>query len=359
MKIAQWMILAMLILTGTACNNQTEITSSDSDLVSNEQNPASSQTVGFHDTMVEVTSVHDHEENLHLFEMSASEIASGWTTFRFQNSSHTDHFFLIYQVPEEAIEAAEQAGEPLLDHWFQGVTKPFQEEFNPYVRGDIDYGTFVDNLVGSIFEKGPWFFDPGAPPMGGPGFTSAGFTSETTVHLEPGEYIVECYVKDENEIFHSYRGMLDQLTVTEEINRRPDPKGSIKLTISSERGFELNRPMSPGNQTVEIHFEDQDSYAHLLGHNVQLVRLADKDDEELLRELADWMDWRMPGSLVFRAPEGVEMLGGSMEMTAGSTAFYHVNLEPGDYAWIAEIPDPDAHNMLKTFRIPRGHSNAR
>ncbi len=154
-------------------------------------------------------------------------------------------------------------------------------------------------------------------------------------------------------------GMLDQLTVTEEINRRPDPKGSIKLTISSERGFELNRPMSPGNQTVEIHFEDQDSYAHLLGHNVQLVRLADKDDEELLRELADWMDWRMPGSLVFRAPEGVEMLGGSMEMTAGSTAFYHVNLEPGDYAWIAEIPDPDAHNMLKTFRIPRGHSNAR
>ncbi len=206
MKIAQWMILAMLILTGTACNNQTEITSSDSDLVSNEQNPASSQTVGFHDTMVEVTSVHDHEENLHLFEMSASEIASGWTTFRFQNSSHTDHFFLIYQVPEEAIEAAEQAGEPLLDHWFQGVTKPFQEEFNPYVRGDIDYGTFVDNLVGSIFEKGPWFFDPGAPPMGGPGFTSAGFTSETTVHLEPGEYIVECYVKDENEIFHSYRG---------------------------------------------------------------------------------------------------------------------------------------------------------
>jgi hypothetical protein len=63
------------------------------------------------------------------------------------------------------------------------------------------------------------------------------------------------------------------------------------------------------------------------------------------------MDWRKPGSLVNRAPEGAEFLGGTMEMTQGGTAYFHVNLEPGDYAWIAEIPNPDEHNMLKTFTI--------
>lgn len=63
------------------------------------------------------------------------------------------------------------------------------------------------------------------------------------------------------------------------------------------------------------------------------------------------MDWRQSGSLVNRAPEGAEFMGGTMEMTEGETAYFHVTLEPGDYAWIAEIPNPAEHNMLKTFTI--------
>jgi hypothetical protein len=44
-------------------------------------------------------------------------------------------------------------------------------------------------------------------------------------------------------------------------------------------------------------------------------------------------------------------MGGTMEMTEGGKAYFHVDLEPGDYAWIAEIPNPADHNMLKTFTI--------
>ncbi|MEX2464197.1 MAG: hypothetical protein WD513_07850 [Balneolaceae bacterium] len=127
---------------------------------------------------------------------------------------------------------------------------------------------------------------------------------------------------------------------------------SITLNISSTDGIVLNRPMSAGEQIVEIFFEDQAAYDHLLGHNVQLVRLSDKDDDDLRNRLAAWMDWRMPGSLASRAPEGAEFLGGTMEMTAGNRAYFHVNLEPGDYAWIAEVSDPADKNMLITFTIP-------
>lgn len=332
-KLAAIMIL-LFVLLSNACSES-----------ENKSGEAESNST------VEVTAMHDQAENQHLFKLSSHEISSGWTTFQFKNASAYDHFFVIYRVPKEGIAAADAANEPLLDHWFKGVTEPFQLEFNPYVNGDIDYGQFVDNLVAAIMEKGSWFFDPGAPPMGGPGFTAAGITSETTVHLEPGEYVVECYVKNEKEVFHSYIGMLEQLTVTEDVSGAEKPSATVGVKISSTNGIQVDKAVSQGSHIFEIYFEDQVSYDHLLGHNVQLVKLSDKNDEDLISSLATWMDWRQAGSLVNRAPEGAVLMGGTMEMTEGGTAYFHVDMEPGDYAWIAEIPDPADHEMLKIFTV--------
>jgi hypothetical protein len=47
----------------------------------------------------------------------------------------------------------------------------------------------------------------------------------------------------------------------------------------------------------------------------------------------------------------VEFLGGLNEMPAGSTGYFSANLEPGTYAWIAEIPGTRAKGMLKTFTV--------
>lgn len=51
------------------------------------------------------------------------------------------------------------------------------------------------------------------------------------------------------------------------------------------------------------------------------------------------------------SPEDTHLMSGSMEMTEAGTAFSYVNLEPDDYAWAAEIPDPAEHKLLKTFTI--------
>lgn len=300
---------------------------------------------------VEVTARHDHAENLHLFDIDRTEIEPGWTTFRFTNASPDDHFFLIWQVPEDGVAAAEAAGEPLLEHWYQGVTVPFQDAFDPYIDGEIDYETFVDDLVASISEKAPWFFEPGVTPMGGPGLTAVGNISETTVHLEAEEYIVECYVRDEDDVFHSSIGMLEHLTVSGEPSGTGAPEPTANLHISTTDGIRVDRELGPGQHVVGIHFEDQTTYGNMGGHNVQLVKLTDKDDEALLADLSVWMDWREDGGLVDRAPRGAEFVGGTMDMTEGSTAYFHVQLEAGDYAWIAEIPDPAAHGMLKPFSV--------
>lgn len=292
-----------------------------------------------------------HQQGEHLFRLSRDEIPSGWTTIQFANASHADHFVLLYRAPEEAAAAARDAGKPLLDHWYETITVPFQEEFDPYMAGSIEYPEFVENLLAVLGSSVSWLV-----PAGGPGLTAAGASSETTVHLEAGEYILECYVKDAEGKFHSFRGMLEKLTVTDEASRAGEPRATARISVSQPDagGIQILDDLRPGMQTFAITFGEQPAYGyeHLLGHNAHLVRLHDGASPSLLNELAQWMDWTTPTGLTARAPGGTEFLGGSMEMAAGSTAYLTVNLRPGSYAWIAEVPDPAGKNMLKTFTVP-------
>ena len=344
-------VMLLLFFATSACSEETGIAT---DSLSDGENLSQAKFIAKGGpNVVDITSLHNHDTNEHLFEVSEEEIPSGWTTFRFNNSSHSDHFYLLYKIPEAAIDAANAAGEPVLDHWYNTVTVPFQQEWNPYIAGDIGFGTFVNNLFGAVLSSAPWFVE--AVTMGGPGITAAGHTSQTTVKLMAGTYIAECYVKDENQEFHSYNGMLDVIRVTEEASGEKEPRATMAVMVS-QNGIDYEGSVRPGMHTVAIHFGAQPAmgYEHLLGHNVQLVRFDDGYDQQLLDELGAWMNWTTEEGLVDRAPAGATFIGGSMEMTGGNTAYYHVNLKPGSYAWIAEVPDPASKKMFKTFSIPFG-----
>lgn len=315
--------------------------------------------------IIEVTAYHNEETEEHLFQASKNTIPEGWNTFRLINPTHSAHFYLLWKVPQSGIAAANDAGQSVLQHWYETVTVPFQEEFNPYIAGDYNningdpfWDIFVPNLFGAVLSSAPWFAD--AVPMGGPGITSGGITSQTTVNLSSGVYIVECYVKDENQEFHSYNGMLDMITVTEESLRYPGNslKPTAEVSISSDYGITYPKNIRPGIHRIEISFEDQAVYSHLLGHNVQLVRLPDDYDSGLLSRLEEWMDWTKENGLIHDAPEGVKFLGGSMEMQGDNKAYFTINLKPGHYAWIAEVPDASDKGMLKTFSVPGDLSHA-
>ena len=319
--------------------------------ISLAQNPPEHVKAESENQVVEVRTGHDHMNNRHQFLLSTKEIPSGWTTFRLANSTSYDHFFLLYKIPEKAIEEAGNHQIPVLEYWEENVTKPFQDEFNPYIKGDINYEAFVENLVGKISNTAPWFFDPGAPTMGGAGFTSSGNASQTTLNLNPGQYLLECYIKDENENFHSYLGMTEVITVNGNRSSQESPQATAKVVISSGEGIKIENPAKSGHNIVEIFFKDQSVYEHLLGHNVQLVKLGDRTDQQAIDELARWMDWTKPGSLIDQAPHGATFLGGTMEMQEGASAYFHVELLPGQYAWIAEVPDPQAKKMFVRFSI--------
>ena len=259
-------------------------------------------------------------------------IPSGWTTVRLNNSTEMIHFALFQKFPE---------GLGLEDH---------QEEVAPVFQ----------NIMNDINGKDPAEPDAGfAPPewysdvqlMGGPGLVSAGRIAETTLHLEPGTYLVECYVKTDG-IFHSYNpspqvyGMAVEITVTEDSTSANAPEPTASVNISSEKGIQVDGDLSAGSHIVEVNFDDQSTYENFVGHDVHLFKVTDETD---LDAVSEWMNWAIPNGLGTPAP--AEFIGGANDMPEGSTTYIHVNLEPGDYAWIAEVPNPAEKDMLKTFTV--------
>lgn len=259
-------------------------------------------------------------------------IPSGWTTFRLKNSSEMIHFALLQKLPE---------GRGIEDQQAE-IAPVFQNIMN-----DIN-GMKPANPEAGFAPPG-WYSN--VQLISGPGLVSPGMSAETTFYIEPGTYLIECYVKT-NGIFHSYNpspdvnGMVAELTVTRDSTTAAAPEPTAFITISSENGIVAEENLATGNHIVEVYFEDQTAHENFVGHDVHLLKI---NDDTGLDAVAEWMNWASPEGL--QTPTPAEFIGGTNEMPEGSTAYIHIDLEPGTYAWIAEVPNPADKGMLKTFTV--------
>ena len=302
--------LALAILTAAACG---EAAPTDSQPMDDELS-----AIGRTGQIVELTT------RGHTI-VAPDEIESGWTTFRLRNESSREHFVVIERMPE---------GRTVSDSRAE-VVPVFQDALDLVNAGDPDAG-FAE------FARLPaWYFD--VVFFGGPGLLSPGHTGETTLYLEPGTYVLECYVKT-NGRFHSSDGMITQVVVRDDAGTGREPRGTLHATVSSS-GIELDGALRPGRHTIEVSFAEQMLHEHFLGTDVHLVRLDDGTD---LAALGDWMNWIVG----LDTPAPAEFLGGTHEMPTGETAYVSALLTPGRYALIAEVPDPAAKGMLVEFTVP-------
>lgn len=260
-------------------------------------------------------------------------IPAGWATFRFRNLTGSTHFVILEKMP-----FADGEQKTLADSEAEVVPvfQNFMDLFSGTELSFPDAGLTLPTWYSQVVF------------MGGPGLIAPGGTAETTVNLEPGTYVIECYVKSGG-VFHSVSGMIDQIVVTEATSRAREPNPTLWVTVSSTTGIEVEGSLRPGRHTIAVHFEDQTVYSHFLGHDVHLARVEDETD---LDEVAAWMNWSVPGE--FETPSPTEFLGGVQDMPAGSTAYFDVLLKPGSYVWIAEVPAPAVANMLQPFTVPAG-----
>lgn len=260
-----------------------------------------------------------------------SQVQAGWTTLRLDNQGAMTHFALVERLPE-------------------GVTlEDQQREVAPVFQDGMDLlnAGKPEAALARFGELPAWYSD--VVFVGGPGLVAGGEQGATTVYLEAGTYLLECYVKTAG-VFHSFRrggvGMVHQFTVTPGTRGAPEPEPTLRVRISSDSGITAPDSVAAGAQIVAVAFQDQQVHKHFLGHDVHLVRLDEHTD---MGELASWMDWTTQGGLETPAP--VAFLGGVQEMPAGSTGYVHVTLTPGRYAWIAEVPKPAEKRMLHVFTV--------
>ncbi len=261
---------------------------------------------------------------------SVDTIPSGWITFRYLNNSTEPHFFVLEKYPEgKTLEDGRKEVFNVFQKGMDGINSGNPEE------GFAAFGELPEWFSKIIFS-------------GGSGLVSPKNNSLTTINMEPGYYVIECYVKMENGTFHSVMGMSKYLVVTNETNENQKPEATNAISISSTTGITFDKPIAKGERIFSVTFVDQIVHENFVGHDINLIRL---DDDVVLEEIESWMNWADPKGLIAPGPVGVTFMGGVNDMPAGSVAYFSATLEPGKYAFISEVPGTIAKNMLVTFSV--------
>jgi len=261
---------------------------------------------------------------------SVDTITSGWNTFKYQNLSNETHFFLMDKYPEgKTVENALTDVAPVFEKGMQLINEGKQEE------GFAAFGKLPEWFGEIVFS-------------GGSGLIGPKETAVTAISLEPGYYIMECYVKMPNGKFHTSMGMAKPIIVTSEDSGNKPPEATIKITVSNDKGITYDKPITKGTQVLSVFYKEQKHHENFMQHDVNLVKLEEHASEDALEA---WMNWADPKGLITPVPNGITFLGGVNDMPAGSTGYFYADLKPGKYALISEVPNTRSKGLFKVFEV--------
>ncbi len=259
-----------------------------------------------------------------------NEIPSGWHTFRYINNSDEVHFFVFEKMPEGI----------RIENYRNELLPPFLKSFQY-----LDSGNTLAGM--KEFGKFPKWFGQ-IEYCGGIGLTSPKSTAESTLFLEPGVYVMECYVRLPNGVAHAFVGMTKELLVTAGENNFEPGHPDYEITISGSDGITFVDKLPAGKYTFSVEFEDQRKYLTLLGHDVHLVKL---NDPTALDSLAYWINASDVKAFRSPAPLGLTFMGGIQDLPEGAKGYFNTSLEEGEYVLISEIPNALSRNMFKKFKV--------
>lgn len=247
-------------------------------------------------------------------------ISSGWTTLRFTNGQNMEiHELGLARLPN---------GKNLGDYLSE-IMPPWESALNQLQSGEIE----ASEIGAVAYEMLPdWNSD--IEYIKSRGLISAGHQSENIMKLEPGTYMIECWVKNADGEIHIIRGMIRALTVIDTGNTATAPEADYQISLT-EQGINTSAPIGEGFQTISVDFELNDN-DQLFYDDVHLIRADDQTDFTSINE---WLGWYQVGGL--RAPAPAEFLGGTDvygSLPEGRKAYFSVNIESGDYAWVVHSP---------------------
>jgi hypothetical protein len=182
-------------------------------------------------------------------------------------------------------------------------------------------GKTVDDFFAAMKASGP-------PPSwitwtGGPNPPEAGNTTMVTMAMEPGNYVMLCFVPAADGVPHVAKGMARPLTVTGPARTGvAEPEADLEMKLV-DFDFQLSQPLKAGKQTIRVENDGKQE------HEVAFVRL------EPGKQPLDFAKWGEKPV----GPAPGKVYGGVSGIEPGTHAFVEVDLPEGDYALLCFVPD--------------------
>ncbi|HEU4456175.1 MAG TPA: hypothetical protein VFR81_24115 [Longimicrobium sp.] len=203
----------------------------------------------------------------------------------------------------------------------------------------LDEGKTMQDLFAAFEAGGPppaWAHEVGGPNAPNP----RGGESNATVTLEPGNYVLLCFVDLPGGVPHVMRGMAKALRVTAPTASAGERAADVTMTLD-DYSFTLSKPLAAGKHTVRVENTAEQP------HEVELVRFA---PGKTLDDLGAWM--ANP-----QGPPPAELVGGVTAIAPGVTNTFDVELAAGQYALLCFVPDAGDgkphlhHGMAQPFTV--------
>jgi uncharacterized cupredoxin-like copper-binding protein len=200
------------------------------------------------------------------------------------------------------------------------------------------YDQFVKAMDswGSAPHMPDWVVD-----VGGPNDVSPKLASEAVVTLEPGRYVLVCYIPAVDGRPHVMHGMMKPLTVTSARASGIEPTADI-VWRTTDYSYEFSKPVTAGLHTIRIENVAEQSHEVIIG----LLRPGKTSAQALT-----WLNAGQHGT-----PPVVAM-GGASGLSKGRHQTITMNFEPGRYVLLCVMPDRNdgrphtAHGMVKEFTV--------
>jgi hypothetical protein len=170
--------------------------------------------------------------------------------------------------------------------------------------------------------------------VGGPGAIDPGMSSQISVELTPGQYLLMCFITSHDGMAHVDKGMIRPMEVVAASQpasvSQPKAAGTVTLMDFS---FVLPSEIKTGKQVWQVVNKGTQP------HEILLVKLAEG------KSMADVQAF-------VEHPHGTPpftSMGGFQAVTPGVSGWLHLDLQPGDYVALCFVPDPasgHAHTEL-------------
>src|ERR1043166_3802731 len=176
-----------------------------------------------------------------------------------------------------------------------------------------------------------------------PAAPAGGDTAPATQVVEPGSYVLVCWIPSLDGTPHVMKGMLHPLVVTASpAPVAPAPAADVTITLT-DYAFLLPHPFPAGHHVVRV------DNAGAQGHEVVIAALAPG------KTLHDFIAWEQGGEKG-PLPTG-QWLGGVTTLDAGGHSQFATTLAPGSYLLLCFWPDAKdgkphtMHGMGKEIRV--------